>query len=461
MPILEPEHFFYDTEGMNMRRKLAFICSSLLIGSSIAGCSSPNQTKGQDSPPAPAAAAPKPVEAPAEFVILLPESTLPEDFQKSYVEVLSKKFPNTKFTSVSLKGTNLTNIVTAGTPFDMIEWGITNSQGLIDLDVPMDLDPLVKKYNFQLNRIDASAITSIRSYSTKNELILLPTEYQPFVLNYNKDIFDKFGIAYPKEGNTWDDLIALAKTLTRTDGGVKYRGLDAGLNINRMQLQLSLPYVDAKTEKSLIASTAGWAKMFKTYEDIYTIPGNINDNKKLGNGTNVFLKDRNLAMYPHLISIATETFASAIKDGLKMGITTYPVFKDLPGISTGFFGQGLYIPKKSRYPDFAFQVMDYMMSDEVQMQRGREGKPTALVSTKVQGALFEGNAIAKDIGLNTSLVYKNKNAGPYGRTPWDSNGQTIVTNALNRVIAKETDINTAIRQADEELNKAILANPKK
>jgi multiple sugar transport system substrate-binding protein len=178
MPILEPEHFFYDTEGMNMRRKLAFICSSLLIGSSIAGCSSPNQTKGPDSPPAPATAAPKPVEAPAEFVILLPESTLPEDFQKSYVEVLSKKFPNTKFTSVSLKGTNLTNIVTAGTPFDMIEWGITNSQGLIDLDVPMDLDPLVKKYNFQLNRIDASAITSIRSYSTKNELILLPTEYQ-------------------------------------------------------------------------------------------------------------------------------------------------------------------------------------------------------------------------------------------------------------------------------------------
>jgi hypothetical protein len=57
-------------------------------------------------------------------------------------------------------------------------------------------------------------------------------------------------------------------------------------------------------------------------------------------------------MFPHLISISNEVFSSAIKSGLRMGITSFPVFKEAPGISTGFFGQGLYIPKKSRYPDF-------------------------------------------------------------------------------------------------------------
>lgn len=445
-----------------MRKTVA--CLSLLLCGTFAACSTTNNSGDPANPPSssnPAASAPKPVEAPSEFVILIPSSTLPEDFQKFYVETLSKKFPNTKFTPLSLTGTNITNILAAGTSFDLIEWGVTNSASLVELDIPMDLDPLVKKHNFQLNRIDPSAISSIRSYTSKGELITLPIDSQPFVLNYNKDIFDKFGVPYPKEGNTWDDLIALAKTLTRTEGGVAFRGLDAGLSANRMQMQLSLPFVDAKTEKSVILSNPGWAKMFKTYEDIYTIPGNINANKKLGNGTDLFVKDRILAMYPHLLGINGETFVSAIKSGLNMGITSFPVFKDAPGISTGFFAQGLYIPKKSRYPDFAFQVMDYMLSDEVQTERGKQGFPTSLVSAKVQGALFEGNEIARQIGLDVKLVYKNKSAGPYGRTQWDAKGLSIVVNALNKVVGKEADINTALREADEEMNKAVLADPKR
>jgi multiple sugar transport system substrate-binding protein len=455
-----------------MMKKMNIISLSVMICGFLAGCSSgggagTGAEAGKSNPSqAPAKAAesqpPKAIEAPAEFIIFTASSTTPEDFDRWYAAGLKKKFPNTKFTQLQQGPTNvLKELVMSGAPMDFIEWGITNSNSLIELEMLADLDPLIKKHNYQLNRFDPAAIADIRNYSSKGELLTLPFAYQPFVLHYNKDIFDKFGIEYPKEGSTWDDLIVMARKLTKTVDGVNYRGLDAGLNVNRMQMQLSLPLVDAKEQKSLVSTVPGWVKMFQTYEQIYGIPGNIEANKQLGNSTNLFVANKTLAMFPHLLSIDSKAFSDAIKGGLRMGVTTYPVFKEAPTISTGFFGQGLYIPKKSRYPDFAFQVMEYLTSDEIQMEMGRLGKATALVNPKVQSSLLEGNPIAKDIGLDVSLVYKLKLAPPFARTEWDGKALTIITSSLNKLISNQADVNTAIRGADEEINKMILANPKK
>jgi ABC-type glycerol-3-phosphate transport system substrate-binding protein len=37
------------------------------------------------------------------------------------------------------------------------------------------------------------------------------------MINYNRDLFDKAGVAYPKEGWTWDDFRETAKALTQKD----------------------------------------------------------------------------------------------------------------------------------------------------------------------------------------------------------------------------------------------------
>jgi multiple sugar transport system substrate-binding protein len=44
---------------------------------------------------------------------------------------------------------------------------------------------------------------------------LLPKDYSPLGVYYNKKIFDQFGVPYPKDGWTWDDLLATAKALTK------------------------------------------------------------------------------------------------------------------------------------------------------------------------------------------------------------------------------------------------------
>ena len=44
---------------------------------------------------------------------------------------------------------------------------------------------------------------------------LLPKDYSPVAVYYNKTIFDEAGVAYPQEGWTWDDLLDTALALTQ------------------------------------------------------------------------------------------------------------------------------------------------------------------------------------------------------------------------------------------------------
>jgi len=48
---------------------------------------------------------------------------------------------------------------------------------------------------------------------------LLPKDYSPLGVYYNKKIFDQFKVAYPQDGWTWDDLLATAKALTQDTNG--------------------------------------------------------------------------------------------------------------------------------------------------------------------------------------------------------------------------------------------------
>lgn len=41
---------------------------------------------------------------------------------------------------------------------------------------------------------------------------------------YNKDLFDKFGIDYPTDNMTWDEMYELSKNMTRSDGDIQYYG---------------------------------------------------------------------------------------------------------------------------------------------------------------------------------------------------------------------------------------------
>jgi multiple sugar transport system substrate-binding protein len=83
----------------------------------------------------------------------------------------------------------------------------------------------------------------------KEEVYFLP--YYDFVLalHYNKDIFDKFAVPYPKNNPRWEEVIEIGKKLTRTEGTVNYLGLKTAI-INRVTAQMNLSYINPVTNKS-------------------------------------------------------------------------------------------------------------------------------------------------------------------------------------------------------------------
>jgi multiple sugar transport system substrate-binding protein len=53
----------------------------------------------------------------------------------------------------------------------------------------------------------------------KDKQWLLPKDYSPLAVYYNKKVFDQFGVPYPKDGWNWDDLLATAQALTKDTNG--------------------------------------------------------------------------------------------------------------------------------------------------------------------------------------------------------------------------------------------------
>jgi multiple sugar transport system substrate-binding protein len=53
--------------------------------------------------------------------------------------------------------------------------------------------------------------------SYKGEIHYIPISWNNIMINYNRDLFDKAGVAYPKQGWTWEEFREVAKALTVKD----------------------------------------------------------------------------------------------------------------------------------------------------------------------------------------------------------------------------------------------------
>ena len=86
----------------------------------------------------------------------------------------------------------------------------------------------------------------------------IPKEIQTFGLFYNKDVFDRYGVPYPNESWTWDDLLEAAKALTKdTDGDERIDiyglgGQSLAANVANMIYQNGGSILDKRRRNSLL-----------------------------------------------------------------------------------------------------------------------------------------------------------------------------------------------------------------
>lgn len=430
-----------------------------LLGLSLALSACGGQSAGSGTENAGEKGTPQPVEAkpdPITLRIYNSSNMNLDSFKKSYTDPIQSKYPHITVEVVpNEKGKTIQELTALGNVPDIIMGGGANfAFTLNDLKIVEDLTPYVQKYKYDLSQISPNVLSTLKAFFNSDKLLAMPAGQLDFMLlYYNKDIFDKFGVPYPKNGMSWDELYDLAKRITRTDNGVAYRGLDFQDNSIIQYNPLSLSYVNSATQLASV-NNDGWKQWFTNMTRFFEIPGNLKVASLSGVGPKLddFMKDRTLAML--LCMPILSRMPDAEKQGFKWDIATMPSYAEQPGAGLQLTSPYFAISSTSKYKDQAFQALTAILEKGPLTDRVKEGIITILSDPQVNAQFGANNPTLAGKNVSAITGYKTAKAQPY-YSQYDSIVIDELINGFRNMIKQGTDVNTALRVIEEQANKKI------
>ncbi|MDF2722567.1 MAG: extracellular solute-binding protein family 1 [Paenibacillus sp.] len=365
-------------------------------------------------------------------------------FDDTYGKWLYEKFPHITFKVHFPADATLIDYIGTKGPLDIAFGAYTTFHTqLLNLNLQSDISDLIKRDKFDLNKINPTVV-ELQRQMANGGIYGLPAFIGTSGLYYNKDLFDKFGVAYPKDGITWDDVYELAVKLTRNDGGTQYYGF-ANDNLSYLQVnQYSLDLVDPKTQKAAFETDA-WKKIVQTLTKFMTIPNVDVAQATVAN----FNTKAIVAMATNYTGCCGFTPGEGVKN---WGVVKIPEFKDIPGVGPQSFPNYWYMSSISKNRDTSFEVMKYIISEEFQASLNARGLATALNDPKMYANY--GKELPKYNGQNVTALFP-KNAKMSNITEHQVVAAQQLNAALTNIATKGVDMNTALREAAEATNKKI------
>lgn len=327
-----------------------------------------------------------------------------------------------------------------------------------ELDLLMDQMPLVEKHGLDLDKYDPNMIESLIARSpVEGELNALPVFKQGYIMAYNKDIFDAFGVPYPEDNMTWDEAIELGKQLTGERNGETYHGIFP----DRLALtQVSNTLIDPETDEPNILENEELRIFLERLETIFNIPGNLpemDSTEELadymyggpGNADPIF----DYALYPTRDQANGFAYREG-EDGLNFDWVTYPTWgDDYPDYTPSELLNTMFVTKQSENPDAAFEVLEYLMSEEYQKWSVSTGGSSALLSEDIHEEFGTGLDYAEVMAeKNTDAIFLLESAPIPNKSPYES--ASVMENAYRRLLEGQ-DVNTVLRKMDEETRISI------
>jgi multiple sugar transport system substrate-binding protein len=284
---------------------------------------------------------------------------------------------------------------------------------------------------------------------------LLPKDYSPLAVYYNKKLFDAAGVAYPKEGWTWNDLLSTAQALTKDENG------DGTPDVWGLQLPAAwttgFEYWVGAAGGKLISDDGkqftGYmdspevARAVQFYADLYNKykvavpPADMN---QFGGGNNEFANGK-AAMY---------LFGRWPQSGLKtnpnvdLGVVAPP--QDKARANVLFWGGfGISTTSKNPKESWAF-LKDY--TGEAGAQVWKDWALPAVKSVAESSGLTEDPIEGVWIGELTHLVPRAYTFTPY----WNETADPALRKVLESIIIDpNADVASLLQQAAQDAQKAL------
>jgi multiple sugar transport system substrate-binding protein len=430
---------------MSLFRRM-IIVSLFFAVAYLSGCAneSPNAIDSGDAK----TAAEKVDSKPITLKVLQNFAAISDDEFANYIaQPVHKKYPNITMEMVrSKKGAELPDLIAAGTPPDMVYFPHERLQYFLDLNMAYDLDGLIKNNKFDLSQFQTEAIEGIRGRTDSGKLYALPFSLNWSALMYNKDIFDKFGVPYPKDQMTWDEVFDLGKKVARTEGDVQYKALYVG-SLTQFSHQLTVAYTDPKTDAPLLDSSK-WAKAATYYKQLYEIPGNTKPT--LGD----FWEKKNMAMYAG-VGIYTVGQVEAMRTKgtpFSWDLVSYPNFPESKGKAMSLDAHSLLITTTSKYKEQAFDVLTLVTAKDNQLYASRKGRVSPLKDQELKVQF--GQDVPSLQGKNLQGIFLNTVSLP-DMGKYIEILQPLVNKESSNLTSGKSDVNTFLRDLQEAAKKAI------
>jgi multiple sugar transport system substrate-binding protein len=216
--------------------------------------------------------------------------------------------------------------------------------------------------------------------------------------------------------------------------------------------QLSLPFIDPKTDKPMFTSNDGWKTFFTTVKNISKIPNSGFTKANVWNSEmTTFSKDKRLAM------IVTPQLTQIKQSGVNWDVVTMPVFPNAPKKGIQFTGNLAGVSNVTKHKQDAFRVIALLASPDYQKYIAREdGQIPVLKDPAVQEVFNQGFP-----GKNVKSIFKLEYAPTPTVTKYDLFARQSINQLSRDYLVDDTDVNTFLRKLQEEVEGKIATDKMK
>lgn len=192
---------------MKIRLKVLFATLMVLL-LLLSACSSDKETIKYEGDPA--------MKATLKVMSIESERQIMEE----YGDLFKAKYPNIELEIVNYQWRNTASLNKVLEEEKPDVFSITSNdeyEQFIQDNRMYDLSALLSNRDFDLEGIHPEVINYLRKVGD-GKIYGIPSSFLSKAIYYNKDLFDKYGIPYPKDQMTWEEVIQLAKRFPSEDG---------------------------------------------------------------------------------------------------------------------------------------------------------------------------------------------------------------------------------------------------
>jgi multiple sugar transport system substrate-binding protein len=337
--------------------------------------------------------------------------------------------------------TKLKTLLAANTPPDVFAMDAPLYLDYQSRGVLLNLQPFIDKNPSMLDGLFPNTLTA---YKTPDGYFGLPRDFQTIAVFYNKDMFDKAGVAYPKAGWTYDDLRATAKALTQDtngDGKIDQFGYvidpwDFEPGMSEVIWAYGGDLINADHTKTLLGDPKA-RQAFQFLHDMMFVDKSIPDpNTSSQYGGDLFLSG-NAAMIA-MGHWAVPSYATA-----KFKWDVVPMPKGPAGQATSVNSAGFVVGKGSKNPEAAFAFIKFVESSAGQTRLAQMGFACPVLESVAKSDAFlkQSTPINQQIFID-SLAFAHMKPVFKGYDEWSS----TVGDALTPMWNGEADLNPTLDQ---------------